>query len=215
MTYIPATQAGGLPTFLDNFDEAALGDNWTIYQTWAPYKTIVLSGGKAVLDAQAGQDISDYTPRITMPIPYFPCEIETKLHSWNNGPRTLAGILIGSDGQAAGASAGLCLFSEFNDATDKCIRVEGNSQVLAGPTIQNTVPVWFKIICLGSYLGARWKFLYSTDGTNWTAFYTRTLSSALGGLCTGLWIGNWYNQPAVNAQFEYFKVSPYLPDGPG
>ncbi len=216
MTYLPNSGgAAGFPPFTDNFDGVALVEPWLTRSLSGADKTIVLLGGRAVFEGKAGQDCSDYGPRMTMPLPYFPCEIETKLYSFNKGPRTLAGLYIGPDGQAGGASAQDCFFSQLNDASDDVIRVEGNSTVYAGPTVQATVPKWFKIRCLGSHLGAQWLFYYSTNGSSWTLFYTRTLAAALGALCAGLWVGNWYNQPLVQAQFEYFKITPYLQDGPG
>jgi len=53
------------------------------------------------------------------------------------------------------------------------------------------------------------------NGTSWTLFFTRTLAAAIGPLCVGLFIGNWYNQPAVTASFEYFTINPYNQLGPG
>jgi hypothetical protein len=37
----------------------------------------------------------------------------------------------------------------------------------------------------------------------------------IGPLCVGLFIGNWYNQPLVQAQWEYFTINPVNQLGPG
>lgn len=213
MTYIPAIS--GFPIYTDNFLGADLVDPWLKLGLSGADKTLVLSGGRAVFEGKAGQDCSDYRPRMTMPLPFMPCDIEAKLYSYNKGPRTLTGLYIGPDGQAGGASTHDCFFDQVNDATDDVIRVEVNAGLVAGPTIQTTVPKWFKIRCMGSHLGAIWIFYYSTNGSAWTTFYTRTLATAIGPLCTGLFIGNWYNQPLVQAEWEYLTINPVNQNGAG
>ncbi len=212
MTFIPG--AAGFPVFTDNFD-AALVDPWRTLGTSGSDKTAAPAGGRLVFEGKAGQDCSDYRPRITMPLPFMPCDIEAKLYSFNKGPRTLTGLYIGPDGEAGGASTHDVFFDQVNDAADDVIRTEGNGGLYAGPTIQTTVPKWFKIRCMGSHLGAIWIFYYSTNGTSWTSYYTRTLAAAIGPLCAGLFIGNWYNQPLVQAQWEYFTINPVNQLGPG
>ncbi len=213
MTFIPGTS--GFPIFTDNFNAADLADPWLKLGLSGSDKTLILSGGRAVLTGNAGQDCSAYAPRMTMPLPYMPCDIETKLSAANLGPRTLEGLYIGPDGQAAGASVYDIFIDQCNDNSDNTIRVEGNSGLYAGPTIQATIPKWFKIRCMGSHLGAQWIFYYSLNGSSWTTYFARTLPAALGPLCVGLFIGNWYNQPAVNASFEYFTINPVNQLGPG
>ena len=217
MTYIPASGGSGFPSFVDNFDGASLADNWILYGNNSTDMTAAPSGGKLVMEIKNGYDGANLIPRIFMPVPYVPCEIEAKLHSYNKGNRTKTGVIIGADSHAETGNVDFRAFLQCyssGDGIDGC-RVEGNAQALSSVE-SSTVPKWFKVVIKGSHRYAQWLFYWSTNGTSWTLNYTSTVASlGIGALFCGLMIGNWYNQPLAQAQWEYFKVSPYLQYGPG
>jgi len=215
--WVPGAQAapGGLDSFVDNFADSSLFAEWVTYGTGASKTITESAGGTLDFVGSAGQDCSSGNPRAFLPVPYWPCEIETKLSAYNKGERTKAGMFIGPDG-IAWASAGNVYLEQIFSTGDGLnnISVEDASSSLA-TAANSTIPKWLKIRCMGSHKYAKWYFYYSTDGTNWTLLYTYSNPTARGGLCAGLFIGNWYNQPAVTASFEYFKIVPYSFVGPG
>ncbi|MCX6566893.1 MAG: hypothetical protein NTW38_10830 [Candidatus Aminicenantes bacterium] len=215
--WIPApSAAGGLVPFLDNFAGASIFADLVLYGTSGSARTITQADGRLKFAASAGQECSSYIPRVFLSVPFFPCEIETKLAAYNKGERTIAGLYVGPEGRGTGASANNRFIDQAFSTGDSLngVRVEGNSaqQALAA---NSAIPKWMKIRVMGTHQYAKWFFYYSTDGAAWTLLYTHELANALGGLACGLFIGNWYNQPAVSAEFEYFKITPYVFSGPG
>ncbi|OPZ34477.1 MAG: hypothetical protein BWY96_03117 [Spirochaetes bacterium ADurb.BinA120] len=214
--WVPAAPAvGGHDSFVDNFADSSIFADWVTYGT-AAGKTITESaGGTLDFSGSASQDCSAGVPRIFLPVPYWPCEIEAKLSAYNKGERTKAGMFIGPDGGAWSGAGNIYLEQIFSTGDGiNSVYVEDASSALA-KAANSTVPKWFKIRCMGSHKYAKWLFYYSTDGAAWTLLYTYSVAAARGGLCAGLFIGNWYNQPAVTASFEYFKITPYSFVGPG
>jgi len=212
-----ATPGSGLTPFVDNFAGASIFENWTTFGTASTWRTITQTGGRLKFAADSGQDCSSEIPRIYIPITYYPCAIETKIAAYTKNDRTKVGLFIGPDGHAASASGENLYFLQVFSTPDSidAIAVDRNGAGLAAAA-NGTIPKWLKIICLGAAKYSRWLFYYSTDGTNWTLLYTYSVATtALGGLCAGLYVANWYNQPAIAAEFEYFKISPYLLEGPG
>jgi hypothetical protein len=205
----------GLSTFEDNFADSSIFADWVTYGTSASKTITESAGGTLDFAAASGQDCSASTPRITLPIPHYPCEIEAKITAYNKGERTKVGIYIGPDGIGYGSVYNVYLEQIFStgDALNN-ITVETGTANLA-TVAESTIPKWFKIRCMGAHKNAQWLFYYSTDGASWTLLYTYSTTVALGGLCAGMFIGNWYNQPAVTASFEYFKITPYTFEGPG
>lgn len=215
--WVPETPAagGGLTPFVDNFDDASIFADWVQYGTSGSVRTIVEADGHLKFDASSGQYCDGSIPRAFLPIPFFPCEIETKVVAYNKGERTKIGMMIGPDGQGW-ASVNNCYIEHIYSSGDGLdnITVEDAASNLFTVS-SSTIPCWFKIRCMGAHKGAQWLFYYSTDGSTWTLAYTRLNPSAAGGLCCGLYIGNWYNAPAVNGEFEYFTITPYTFEGPG
>jgi hypothetical protein len=212
-----ATPGSGMPPFVDNFDGASIFENWTTFGTASTWRTITQTGGRLKFAADSGQDCSSEIPRIYLPITYYPCVIETKIAAYTKNDRTKVGLFIGPDGHAVSTSGENLYFLQVFSAPDSidAVAVDRNGAGLASAA-NGTIPKWLKIICLGAAKYSRWLFYYSTDGTNWTLLYTYSVATtALGGLCAGLFVSNWYNQPAIAAEFEYFKISPYLLEGPG
>lgn len=214
--WVPAAPAvGGLDSFVDNFADSSIFAGWVTYGTGASKTITESAGGTLDFSGSAGQDCSAGVPRIFLPVPYWPCEIETKLSAYNKGERTKAGMFIGPDGGAWSGAGNIYLEQIFSTADGiNSVYVEDASSTLA-TAANSTVPKWFKIRCMGSHKYAKWYFYYSTDGAAWTLLYTYSVAAARGGLCAGLFIGNWYNQPAVTASFEYFTIVPYSFTGPG
>jgi len=214
--WVPAAPAvGGLDSFVDNFADSSIFAGWVTYGTGASKTITESAGGTLDFSGSAGQDCSAGVPRIFLPVPYWPCEIETKLSAYNKGERTKAGMFIGPDGGAWSGAGNIYLEQIFSTGDGiNSVYVEDASSALA-KAANSTVPKWFKIRCMGSHKYAKWLFYYSTDGAAWTLLYTYSVAAARGGLCAGLFIGNWYNQPAVTASFEYFKITPYSFTGPG
>jgi hypothetical protein len=215
--WIPAAPpAGGIVPFLDNFAGASIFEDWVLYGTSGSDRTIIQADGRLKIAAAAGQECTGYFPRAFLPVPFFPCEIETKLAAYNKGERTVAGLFVGPEGHGAGSSVNDRFIDQIYSSGDglNSIRVEGNGgqQAIAA---DSTVPKWMKIRVMGTHQYAKWLFYYSTDGAAWTLLCTHELANALGGLACGLFVGNWYNQPAVSAEFEYFKITPYVFSGPG
>jgi len=141
MTYIPASGGSGFPSFVDNFDGASLADNWILYGNNSTDMTAAPSGGKLVMEIKNGYDGANLIPRIFMPVPYVPCEIEAKLHSYNKGNRTKTGVIIGADGHAETGNVDFRAFLQCyssGDGIDGC-RVEGNAQALSSVE-SSTVP---------------------------------------------------------------------------
>jgi len=124
-------------------------------------------------------------------------------------------MFIGPDGIGY-ASVGNVYLEQIFSTGDGLnnVSVEDASSSLA-TAANSTIPKWLKIRCMGAHKYAKWYFYYSTNGSNWTLLYTYSVAAVRGGLCAGLFVGNWYNQPAVTASFEYFKITPYSFVGPG
>lgn len=205
----------GLDSFVDNFADSSIFADWVQYGTGASKTITESAGGTLDFAAASGQDCSSGNPRCFLPIPYWPCEVETKISAFNKGERTKAGLGIGPDG-IGWASVGNVYIEQIFSTGDGLnnVSVEDASSSLA-TAANSTIPKWLKIRCMGSHKYAKWYFYYSTDGSNWTRLYTYSNTVAKGGLCAFLFIGNWYNQPAVTASFEYFKITPYSFTGPG
>jgi len=208
--------SSGPASFTDSFSGASIFPDWTLYGLSGSARTITQADGRLKISAASGQECSGYLPRAFLPVPFFPCEIETKLAAYNKGERTVAGLFVGPDGRGAGSSVNNRFIDQIFSSGDglNSIRVEGNGaqQAIAANA---TVPKWMKVRVMGSHQYAKWHFYYSVDGSSWTLLYSHELANALGGLSCGLFGGNWYNQPAVSAEFEYFKITPYVFSGPG
>ncbi len=207
--------ASALAPFEDNFLDSSIFGDWVQYGTGASKTITESAGGTLDFAAASGQDCSSGNPRCFLPLPYWPCEIETKISAYNKGERTKAGMFIGPDGIGWSAVGNVYLEQIFSTGDGlNNISVEDASSGLA-TAANSTIPKWLKIRCMGSHKYAQWLFYYSTDGNSWTLLHTYSNPNARGGLCAGLFIGNWFNQPAVSASFEYFKITPYEFVGPG
>jgi len=214
---------GGGAGFTDNFADASIHWGWkkdnetgslTITEAAG-----VLTIGVADNESAKWETVANEAPKLFTGVPGFPCEIITKISSYEVINNTRAGLFVSTN------PTGLDENSMISICRLKCAARDGISIVdlthdeggIADAAV-TTIPIWFKVrIMAHSFLGNRLLFYYSENGSDYTLLYTKEdfyMASGVDyGMVAGIFAGNSTSWTNLSASFEFFTAIPS--SGPG
>jgi len=214
-----AVGAGGAIDYLDNFEDASIHWSWRTHNLDAD-RTIVEAANKLTIAIAAGTnynwwDTMNDAPKMFTGIGRPPCEIITKLITITTNNETRAGIFVASNPIGIGADYAMMLGRRTVGGVESLqVQRLGTAYTAYGGAPFTTLPIWLKIqITADIRYGNHLRFYYSVNGIDWTEMgdpaggYSDLLTSD--GFVVGLFAQNW-NELAVSAEFDFFKVVPCL-----
>ena len=221
--------------FRDDFDDEIIRPEWLTHGLNND-RTIVETGGELTIASANNADarwwcaVSNVAPKLYMPLDVIgPCRITTKLNRFNLDPGvtcnddTRAGIFIGTDPTALSAVAEKAwIWCRNRDASagyngirlvTNCSTKDGNLDCGGA----GCLPKWFRINIDSDQVMT---FLWSNDGSVWTAFTHLGNPYPVSGYdIPHTWVGlmgqNIDGNEDFFARFEYFLIEVYEARHPG
>lgn len=194
-----------VPIFLDDFKDAARNPSWTD----EPNNGTIVEADDVLTLAIANGVHGDFWGATTDgPVCTIGLDnsknyvITTKLNSFIVNNKIRAGLYITDLVAGTNGISFNRMRRDEAPARDGLTILDMNADELAYVAI-TTLPIWLKVIIIGSGAGSTMRFYYSTNGADW--IYVHTAENETWDK-VGLLVWNWGAWSAVSAPFEFFRI---------